>query len=185
MDPDRILATVIASLADRCPLDQREADSRERALEELSRLPRPLDRDGGPVHLTGSGVVLDSGRILLLRHRRLGIWVQPGGHLEPGEAPWDAALRESVEETGLVLEADHEPAGESVPPLLHVDVHAAADGHTHLDLRYRLSLRGDPEPCPPAGESQEVAWYDRAGAAAVADAGLSGLIASLPAEALR
>ena len=39
--------------------------------------------------------------VVLHRHKRLGLWLQPGGHLEPGETPWEAAARESIEETGL------------------------------------------------------------------------------------
>jgi ADP-ribose pyrophosphatase YjhB (NUDIX family) len=40
--------------------------------------------------------------VVLHRHRVLGIWVQPGGHIDSGETPWDAAVRETAEETGLV-----------------------------------------------------------------------------------
>ena len=66
----------------------------------------------------------------------------PAATSSPGEEPWEAALRESQEETGLVLT---HPAGG--PRLIHVDVHAAANGHTHLDLRYLL-LAPDRDPRP-------------------------------------
>jgi hypothetical protein len=69
--------------------------------------------------------------------------------------------------------------------LLHVDVHPAADGPTHLDLRYHLVVRGDPAPRPPVGESQEVLWYDRATATALADPGLRGLVESMTRADLR
>ena len=58
-----------------------------------------------------------------------------------------------MEETGLAVA---HPAGG--PILVHVDVHAAADGHVHLDLRYLLVGAGR-DPRPPPGESQEVAWF--------------------------
>ena len=44
------------------------------------------------------------GRVLLLRHSAHGLWVAPGGMIEPGEAPEAAALREMKEETGLSVE---------------------------------------------------------------------------------
>lgn len=39
--------------------------------------------------------------ILLVRHRRLGLWLPVGGEIEPGETPLEAARRELLEETGL------------------------------------------------------------------------------------
>ena len=92
--------------------------------------------------------------VVLLLHKRMGMWLQPGGHIDPGETPWDAALRESVEETGLACRFADDP-----PRLVHVDVHPGPRGHTHLDLRYLVD-GGDADPSPPAGESQEVAWFD-------------------------
>lgn len=85
--------------------------------------------------MTASAVVLDerSATVLLHLHRRLERWLQPGGHVEPGEHPDDAAVRETVEETGVAVA--HPPSG---PLVVHLDEHAGPDGHVHLDLRYLL-----------------------------------------------
>jgi 8-oxo-dGTP pyrophosphatase MutT (NUDIX family) len=144
---------------------QRELASRQRILVELDRLADPFGRHAGPVHVTGSGIISGPRGTVLHRHRRLHLWLQPGGHLGPAEPPWQAALRESAEETGLPVR--HPPGG---PLLVHLDAHPAG-AHFHLDLRYLL-LCDDTEPAPPVGESQEVSWFDLAGAMAIADAGL-------------
>jgi len=150
--------------------DGREASSRTRILDALARLPRPFDEEADLVHVTGSAVVVGRRGTVLHLHKRLHRWMQPGGHIDPGEAPWDAALRESEEETGLVLR--HADDG---PRLIHLDVHDAANGHTHLDLRYLL-LAPDEDPSPPPDESPEARWYSWDEAVAVADAALVGAL---------
>ncbi len=135
---------------------------------DLDRLERPLDEGSLPRHVTASAIVVGRRGVLLHRHRRLGTWMQPGGHLDAGEEPPEAALRECREETGLA--AAH-PGGE--PRLVHLDVHAAADGHEHIDLRY-LVVGPDAPPAPPPGESQEVAWVSWDEADALADEALAG-----------
>ncbi len=139
-------------------------------MADFDPLPSPLDRQAGPEHVTGSAVVVGRRGTVLHLHKRLHRWLQPGGHLERGETPWDAALRESQEETGLML--THPPGG---PRLIHVDVHDAAHGHTHLDLRYLL-LAPDRDPAPPPGESPEARWFDWEEATAVADDALVGAL---------
>lgn len=143
----------------------REFASRERFLFELHRLADPLDRNADPVHVTGSAIVSGSRGTVLHLHKRFGIWTQPGGHLEPGESPAEAALRETKEETGLRVRHPHEG-----PQMIHLDVHAAGD-HVHLDLRYLL-LSDDTEPAPPPGESQDVRWFTLAKALKIADGAL-------------
>ena len=64
------------------------------------------------------------------------------------------------------------------PELVHVDVHAGARGHTHLDLRYLVD-GGDADPAPPPGESQEIAWFAWPDAVALADDGLRGALVAL------
>jgi ADP-ribose pyrophosphatase YjhB (NUDIX family) len=48
----------------------------------------------------------EQGRVLLVRHADTGHWVAPGGSIDPGERPREAALREMREETGLEVELD-------------------------------------------------------------------------------
>jgi 8-oxo-dGTP pyrophosphatase MutT (NUDIX family) len=145
----------------------RERDSRARFLAELDRLPRPFDEDADPVHVTGSAIIVGPRGTVLHFHKRLRRWMQTGGHLESGETPWDAALRESIEETGLPVRA----AEGDEPRLVHLDVHPAAEGHVHLDLRYLL-VSPDVEPAPPPGESPDVRWFDWDDALELADAAL-------------
>jgi 8-oxo-dGTP pyrophosphatase MutT (NUDIX family) len=146
----------------------REHDSRARFLAELDRLAHPFDEHADPVHITGSAIIAGDRGVVLHFHKRLHIWLQTGGHVEPAETPWDAALRESVEETGLSLQHAH-----GAQHFVHLDVHPAARGHTHLDLRYLLEAT-DPEaaPAPPPGESQQVRWFTWDEAIAAADPGL-------------
>lgn len=136
------------------PRDEREEASLGRILRELERPGDPFDEHTDPTHVTGSAIVLDPQRHVLLHlHRILELWMQPGGHVDPGEDPPIAARREAHEETGIL--ASH-PQGS--PLLVHVDVHPGPRGHTHLDLRYLLRAPRLP-PAPPPGESPHVAWF--------------------------
>jgi 8-oxo-dGTP pyrophosphatase MutT (NUDIX family) len=145
------------------PEDEEEARDLARIRDFAGRHPNPFDRRIVEGHLTGSAIVVsaDFERVLLLRHRKLGRWLQPGGHGDPGERSGEAvALREAFEETGIEGLAPHPTASRP----LDVDVHEipARDGepsHQHLDLRYLVVA-------PPGAvlrlaveEAEGVAWF--------------------------
>jgi 8-oxo-dGTP pyrophosphatase MutT (NUDIX family) len=159
---DLIVAELRAEVSAFDAATPREIGSRAQFLAELDRLADPFSRAADPVHVTGSAIVTGPRGTVLHWHKRIGGWMQPGGHIDPGEAPWDAALRETREETGLPVR--HPGNG---PLLLHLDAHEAGP-HVHLDLRYLLHSTDD-DPAPPPGESQQVRWFSLAEALAVAD----------------
>lgn len=115
-----------------------------------------LERTNAIGHLTGSAVVFDAAgeRVVLLHHRKLQRWLQPGGHAD-GDANLAAvALREATEETamhGLVID----------PTAVDLDIHQVDHGpeglHAHLDVRFLVMA-------PPGAEvignheSTAIAW---------------------------
>jgi 8-oxo-dGTP pyrophosphatase MutT (NUDIX family) len=168
------VAALREALARHQPRDEREASSHRRTVALLGWLPAPFDEHADPTHVTGSAIVIDGRRrVLLHRHKRLGIWLQPGGHLDPGESAADAAVRETQEETGV--RAVHPSDG---PRLVHVDVHEGPRGHVHLDVRYLLLADGAADLAPAPGESPDVAWFEPHELARVADASLRSAVAA-------
>jgi 8-oxo-dGTP pyrophosphatase MutT (NUDIX family) len=162
---------LVRQLEAHTPRDAREEHSLRRALAMIAWLPRPFDEDADPCHVTASAIVHDGrGRVVLHRHKRLGIWLQPGGHVDPGETCEQAALREVEEETGLGGVLD-----ERVSPL-HVDVHDGPRGHLHLDVRWLVRVPRHAVPAPPPGESQAVRLLPRAEAIALTDTAAASAI---------
>ena len=154
------------------PVDEREEQSIRATLERLDWPASPYDERLNNHHVTASAFVVSRRGVILHRHKRLGIWVQPGGHIDYDESAPQAALRETYEETGL-------PARHLEPPLLfHVDVHPGPRGHTHYDLRYVL-LSTPQEPSPLVGESRQVYWFSFEGAQERCERPLAAALAKL------
>lgn len=93
-----------------------------------------------PGHITASGLVLSPDRrhVLLVYHRRLGRWLQPGGHVEMSDAHVAAAaMREVFEETGVVTRHDEEP--EVVGVNVHeIPASGGEPAHLHHDVVWRF-----------------------------------------------
>jgi 8-oxo-dGTP pyrophosphatase MutT (NUDIX family) len=181
--PDEVIDDALRSrirddVEARVGLDEREVTSRARFLAAYDDLDDPLSQESSPIHVTGSGIVVGPRGVVMLKHKRLGIWLQPGGHVDPGETPWAAALRESAEETGLDVSFAGPFDADGVPELIHLDVHAGGRGHTHLDLRYLID-GGTSEPAPPDGESQEIGWFSWHDAIELADPGVETILRHL------
>ena len=117
-------------------------------------------RDHWPAHVTDSAWVVspDRSRVLMMHHRKLGQWFQPGGHADGDADILRVALRETAEETGLETRQVR---------LLHmevfdVDVHSIAASehdprHEHIDIRFLVEI-DDSLPVPGNDESHEVLW---------------------------
>ncbi len=152
--------------------DASERDSVRRIQELLETAAEPFSRRQPEGHVTGSAMVLGpDGRALLLHHARLGLWVQPGGHVEDGESPEAAALREAREESGLA-DLVVVPDETGVPMLLDIDVHPipantkrAEPAHHHHDVCLLLTT-GRPETARfDPDESRAMRWVDADAAA--------------------
>lgn len=115
-------------------------------------------------------VVFES-RVLLHPHRRLGIWLPPGGHVDPGELPDDAAVREVMEEAGVAVELVGERAVSAPGPrqLIRprgVQLELIAPGHEHIDLVY-LARPVTPYSGALAGTENGFGWFSSEEAAAL------------------
>jgi len=120
-------------------------------------------------HFTATAVVHDAhGRVLLVYHNKFDRWMCPGGHVEPGELPDEAVLREVLEETGLrariLPNGEFSGMGDDHAAVLHTPFcvldERIAPGHHHIDLVYRCIAEDEREPPRfDPGESQAVAWF--------------------------
>ncbi|MBD13997.1 MAG: NUDIX hydrolase [Planctomycetaceae bacterium] len=147
--------------------DEAEMLARIRHLVESA--PDCFQRTCRPGHITGSAWVLshDRTKCLLLHHRKLDRWLQPGGHADGQTEIQQVALREAEEESGLTQLALLGDCQDLVP--LDIDVHkiparfdAASnmteDAHEHHDIRF-LVVAGANQELVLSEESHDLRWF--------------------------
>ncbi len=117
------------------------ASAAQRVASFVNRNPDCFCRSLAEGHITGSAWLLDpqGERALLTLHRKLGRWLQPGGHADGDADTLRAALREATEESGI------EGIEALSKEIFDVDIHeiparpaAGEPAHLHYDIRYLL-----------------------------------------------
>ncbi len=141
-------STLLTCLNQYQPFDSAEAAHRLSIIQFLKQTQYPFSRSTQHGHITSSAVLVnaDSSAALLVWHRKLKRWLQPGGHCEPASdtSTHATALRELLEETGLSTPA---VALVDTTPF-DVDVHLipatrTEPAHYHYDVRYLFRLTGE------------------------------------------
>lgn len=114
--------------------------------------------DVPPVHLVGYFVVRDERReqLLLVAHRKAGLWLPCGGHVEPGEDPWDTVARECREE--LYIDAVPAAVAGRRPFFLTVTETRGQGRHTDVSLWYVLRTDAGSVTSFDTGEFEAVRW---------------------------
>lgn len=126
-------------------------------------------RDSATGHITCGAWILDPtlSKVVLVHHRRLDRWIQPGGHIEPLETPLAGAGREAQEETGIEQLIPWRKA------LFNLSVHLFPKGkdgaaHFHYDFRY-LFFAPTASQLQATDETAGVAWVPLDGIRAYTD----------------
>ena len=123
---------------------------------------RPKDSGRPGRHFTVAIFVVDKGRVVLMKHPKTGLWLPPGGHVEPGETPDQTAVREVLEETGLSIELLGEKGPDcGVTPLIRplgIQLEPIGSSHEHIDLIYVALAKGNPRLRAEKG-TEGLGWY--------------------------
>jgi 8-oxo-dGTP pyrophosphatase MutT (NUDIX family) len=160
--------TLLKSLLSYDPRDERELSSLQRFIAFVEKNPGCFDRElpasAEPLeisnigHITGSAWLLNPGRsaVLFTHHKKLGKWLQPGGHADGDPDVLRVAVREAREESGI---EKIEPISQEI---FDLDVHAIPEhkgitAHYHYDIRYALQVTGDAA-FKISDESIDLAW---------------------------
>jgi len=143
-----------------------------RFMDEMAFVKRSVDyveqhedcfyRELMPAHVTGSAWVVspDRSRVLMMHHKKLNQWFQPGGHADGDADIIRVALKETEEETGISAEHIKLVDGS----IFDVDIHTIAPygndpEHQHIDIRFLLEIN-DRLAVPGNDESHEILWID-------------------------
>lgn len=120
------------------------------------------------IDFTASVYIVRDNKVLLLMHKKLHIWLPPGGHIELDEDPNEAALREAKEETGLDVELvgtaisydSPYKARELIPPrFLNRHYFDDTRTHEHVDLCYLARPLSADSTAKHEIEGMDIRWF--------------------------
>ncbi len=160
-------SALIEQLRDYRPVDALERQHHHAIVDLLTNTAEPFSRNTFvPGHITASCFIVNDGKLLLHRHRRLGRWLQMGGHVEGEETPEQTSLREGAEESGL------DDLAFLVDGVFDLDVHAIPAGkgepdHRHYDVRFLAHTTTPSSISIDRNESEDLAWVPLADAVAL------------------
>ncbi|GAC68273.1 NUDIX hydrolase [Gordonia soli] len=160
MDLGALLNRIVSRLRPHDELEQAHMEDVAawiRSTGDLVRRERPATP---PKHLVAYIVAIDpfDGSTLLGQHRKAGLWLPTGGHVEPGERPRDAAVREIVEELAI----DPELASRCVaadPVFITVTSVDSVGAHVDVSLWYTIELNRGIEVTHDPSEFDSVRWW--------------------------
>ena len=151
-----------------------QPELRDVYLDHLARHPDGMYKPCEAGHLTSSALVIDParGRVLLTLHKKLGMWLQMGGHCEEGDPTLEAAaLREAAEESGIATGLTLLPGGP-----VRLDRHPIpAPCHWHLDVQYAALAPADAV-AEISEESLDLRWFAYEDVEGVADTSVVELL---------
>ena len=141
------------------PFDTREAADQAGILDWVAsgaQLFRTVPPDTPPKHLVVYFIPVDAAQrcLLLGDHRKSGLWLPPGGHVEDGEDPRAAVVREADEELGIVAQSvDDRPFFLTVTPTND------ASSHLDVDLWFVLQVKREVRLTPDPREFKSARWF--------------------------
>jgi 8-oxo-dGTP pyrophosphatase MutT (NUDIX family) len=125
-----------------------------------------FSRECQPGHITASSWIVshDFKRVLLTHHRKLGLWLQLGGHADGDPCALDVALREAREESGMqhfrVIASGESPAPFDLD-VHQIPAHGDDPSHEHHDIRFLLVAEPG-QPLVMSDESNDLRWFSEA-----------------------
>jgi 8-oxo-dGTP pyrophosphatase MutT (NUDIX family) len=139
------------------PWDEQERKHQESMIAFLTREPNCFERSVQEGHVTGSAWIVDpqGTKCLLVHHKKLNRWLQPGGHADGNPDVYEVAEQEAREETGLqTLESDRS--------VFDIDVHLiparkSDPAHYHYDVRFKFTASPE-DSIQISAESNAIRW---------------------------
>jgi len=110
--------------------------------------------------------IVNNGKVLMVHHKKMGMWLPPGGHIDGIELPTECAVREAKEEAGVDIELiGQEEDFDRVKVMIHpktVQLEDIEPGHQHIDMIYFAKLKDENQEIKNDDEGiNEVKWFSK------------------------